>query len=310
MSRHKWRLRSIGLAFGLGLCAWVIWDAVRKSQSLDWPEIPWPQVGLTFALVMIAHGLHGLAWVVGARKIAPALGWWDGVGIYSLSFLGRYLPGKIWQVGGISVLARGRGADAIQIAGYSLAFLVAFQVVGALLLLLAYMLDDRPHGWIACVIAAPVISIVLAALYRSLAAPVVAVLPYRFQDKLSGAMDQPFVALALNLFLLALVWILFGTCGYALAKGFAPDWAGSWTQAAAATLGGLIAGFLVLIAPSGAGVRESTISVWLTSVGIAPIAAIALALALRLAMTVGELIWAAVGAALVIRPTPPPHPKH
>ena len=268
---------------------------------MDWPPISPAHLVAVMATVVAAHGLHGLAWAVGARQIAPRLGWGQGVAAYSLSFLGRYLPGKIWQVGGLSYLARDRGAEPWQIAGYSLAFLVAFQVVGAALLALAMLLSHRTGVWLIALLASPVIGIALALLYRWFSEPVFRVLPARLQTELRGALAQPTGALAVNLGLLGLTWVLLATCGHLLVAGFAPDWPGTWAQSAAATIGGLIAGFLVLIAPSGAGVREATISVWLTSYGVEPVATLAVVVALRIAMTLGDLIWALIGLILMPR---------
>ncbi|MEX5728356.1 uncharacterized membrane protein YbhN (UPF0104 family) [Rhodovulum iodosum] len=299
-------LKLIGLFLGLGLFGWIVADAFAKTQSVDWPPLPLAELAVASVLVLLAHGLHGVAWALGARKIAPQLGWTEGVAAYSVSFLGRYLPGKIWQVGGLSYLARGRGADPMQIAGYSLAFLIAFQVVGALLLLLSYLLQDYRWGWIPCVASAPVIGIALAAFYHVFSDQIFKRLPAALRARLRGALHQPFDALAMNLTLLAVVWLLLSSCGHLIVTGFAPDWNGTWGQSAAATLGGLIAGFLVLIAPSGAGVRESTIAIWLTAVGVDPVVAIAIVIALRVTMTLGELLWAAAGLLLFARTSPKP----
>lgn len=301
MTHRKWLIRLFGLAFGLGLFGWVIWTAIEKTQSFDWPALPIQHIVFASGLVFLAHGLHGLAWVVGARQIAPAIGVWDGIGIYALAFIGRYLPGKIWQIGGLSYLAKGRGADPYDIAGYSLVFLVFFQIIGAAIVLVCHFANVFAFGWLICLVSSLAIAIVMAAIYSIASERITALLPLKWKERVRGGLHQPFGALALNLCLLALVWLAFGTAGYVLVQGFAPEWAGSWAQVAMATIGGLIAGFLVLIAPSGAGIRESTISVWLASMGISPIASIAMAVALRVIMTAGELLWAAFGALLILR---------
>ncbi len=306
MTEHKLLLRPIGLFLGLGLFGWVVWDAVEKTQSVEWPALPIQHILLATVLVLVAHGLHGLAWAMGARKVAESIRVWDGIGIYSLSFIGRYLPGKVWQIGGLSYLAKGRGADPYQIAGYSLVFLIAYQVIGALIMLTAYVVSEAAFGWAICVASAPVIALALALIYTAASQQILKRLPAKWQVRVRGGMYQPFGALAINFILLALVWLMFGTTGYVLVQGFAPEWTGTWAQVAAATIGGLIAGFLVLIAPSGAGVRESTISIWLTFIGISPVASIALAVALRIIMTAGEFLLAAFGALMVLRsPTTP-----
>ncbi|MCV6594661.1 MAG: lysylphosphatidylglycerol synthase domain-containing protein [Silicimonas sp.] len=294
-------VKLLGLVLGLGLFAWVIRDALAQAQGAEWPPIPWVHVALATLLVIAAHGCHGLAWAVGARHVARGLGLMTGTAIYALSFLGRYLPGKIWQIGAMSYLARDRG-DPYQIAGYSLVFLIIFQGIGASILVIATLGGQVPGAVAICLFGTIVITGFLAVLYYLASGWIVARLPERMQQKLKGGLYQPFGPLLLNLLLLAACWLLFATGGYVLALGFAPDWTGSWAQATTAALTGLIAGFLVLIAPSGVGVRESAISVSLGSMGVEPVAAVALALALRLAMTLSELVWAGLGALVLMGP--------
>ena len=108
----------------------------------------------------------------------------------------------------------------------------------------------------------------------------------------------------INLTLLAIVWVLLSGAGVVLGEGFAPDWDGTWWQVSLAVVGGLIAGFLALIAPSGVGVRESAIALWLSNLGMDPVIAVAIAVALRIVMTVSELLWAAGGILVVWRRPP------
>jgi len=308
MPERKQLLKLAGLLLGLSFFGWIIKGAIEQSQTVVWPPLPVPELAMTLLLVLIAHGLHGLAWTVGARQVAPRLNWTQGIAAYSISFLGRYIPGKIWQVGGLSMLTRNRGADPLHIAGYSLVFLVAFQVLGALVLTEAWLLQDFQQAWLICLLGAPLTALVLAMPFHFLGTQLTKILPRKVRDQLIGSLHQPFSALLINLTLLTIVWVLLASCGNLLALGFAPEWDSTWSQSAMATIGGLVAGFLVLIAPSGAGVRESTISLWLANLGIAPITTIAIVIALRIIMTAGDLLWATAGLLLTLRtsPTSPP----
>ncbi len=290
-------MKALGLVLGLGLFGWVITGAVSRTQSVDWPPVPLAHIVLAFCVVIVARGLHAAAWVIGARQIAPRLDWVNGMAIYSVSFLGRYIPGKIWQIGGLAYLARNRGADAVQVAGYSLAFMVAFQVVGALILLAAILTQDFRFGWVLCVVAAGIIAVVLAVLYKVSSEWVFNRLPGSWRKQLQGSLHQPLGALWVNLSLMGATWLLLATCGYLMVLGFQPTWAGTWGQSAAASLGGFLIGFLVLITPSGAGVREAAIAVGLGQVGVEPAVAIVTVIALRVVMTAGELLWALIGLA-------------
>jgi uncharacterized membrane protein YbhN (UPF0104 family) len=285
---------------GLGLFVWVILDATAQSQSVSWPPIPVGHLGVAFGLIFVAHGLHGAAWVVGARQIAPEIDWPRGMATYSVAFLGRYIPGKIWQVGGMVYFARQRGADTFQIAGFSLVFLVAFQLIGAALFGLALVSRDMSVSWALPVAGALAIVLAAAAFCTVFGTAVTARLPQSWNERLGASLNQPFGALAANFGFLAATWVLLATAGYYIAIGVQPGWDGTWADSSTAILGGIIAGFFVLIAPSGAGVRESAIIVLLTQFDIEPAAAIAIAIALRLAMTAGELLWALLGAVILL----------
>lgn len=295
VTKAKPALKILGLLVGLGLFGYIIADAVSKAQGVDWPPLPWTELTLAFVLICISRGLNAAGWVLGARHIAPLLGWVQGVAAYSVSYIGRYLPGKIWQIGGLSYLARGNGANAMEIAGYSLAFLVAFQIVGVLLLLLNIFVQDYSWAPLACGLAAPVIGSALAVIYCFSSEQIFKLLPSSWRERFRGAFDQPVGILTINLTMQGMVWILLSTSAHIIVIGFSPEWTGTWSESTTAVIGGIMVGFLVFIVPSGAGVREAAISVSLTSFGIDPVVSVVIAVALRVAMIAGELVWAALG---------------
>lgn len=303
MPERRSILRIIGLVLGLGLFTWVALDLYGRAQTTQWPPLPANELVIATLLVLLAHGLHGLAWAVGARHYAPRLGWAEAIAFYSVSFLARYIPGKIWQIGGLSILTRDKGGNPLHIAGYSLAFLIAFQALGAMTMAAAYFARSEHYSLLVTSLAVPVLAVMLTAPYYLVGNRLLDFLPASIAQKLTGAFDQPPLRVVVNLTLLGSVWILLGTSGYVLINGFAPDWNGTWSDSTVAVIGGLVAGFVVLIAPSGAGVREATISLWLTDMGVLPVAAIAIVVALRIVMTVGELIWAAAGMLIALRNT-------
>ncbi|HVF20101.1 MAG TPA: hypothetical protein VNA14_07655, partial [Mycobacteriales bacterium] len=92
-------------------------------------------------------------------------------------------------------------------------------------------------------------------------------------------------------------WLLIGAHVWVLARGLGADESGLRLYAiclGAYTLG-WAAGFLVFIAPAGAGAREAALAVLIGSVLPAG-AATLLALIARLVLTLTDVIWAAVAA--------------
>ncbi|MGI9290601.1 MAG: hypothetical protein ACR2QG_04890, partial [Gammaproteobacteria bacterium] len=189
MPERKTLLRLLGLILGLGLFVWVSLDLLEQSQSTEWPALPVDGLIKALVLVLIAHGLHGIAWAVGARQYADKLGWAEAVGAYSISFLARYIPGKIWQIGGLSVLTRNRGANPLHIASYSLVFLVAFQVIGVLVLGIAYLLREHEQAFWLTSLSTPFLAVILALLYQLCGPSLLRALPEKHQHKLTGALD-------------------------------------------------------------------------------------------------------------------------
>ncbi|MEZ4456301.1 MAG: hypothetical protein R2882_07090 [Gemmatimonadales bacterium] len=90
----------------------------------------------------------------------------------------------------------------------------------------------------------------------------------------------------------AAAWVLYGVALYWLAHGVFADSALTVAQAIGAFTASYLAGFLMLLAPGGFGVRES-VFIFLTQsvLGLGPAAA--LAIVSRIAMTVADLMAAA-----------------
>ena len=73
MPERKTIFRILGLILGLGLFTWVSLNLLEESQATEWPPLPLAEIFKAGLLVLIAHGLHGLAWAVGARQYATRL---------------------------------------------------------------------------------------------------------------------------------------------------------------------------------------------------------------------------------------------
>ncbi len=137
------------------LVTWFIVDRVGLSlaslRTLD--PARWVPSALPFGLASLAllcgYGISAALW---GRIVAdlggPRLPAADAVRVFMVANLGRYVPGKVWQIAGLAALARGRGvpattATAAAVLGQGLA-LVAAALVGAGALTRA---PGRPGPW-------------------------------------------------------------------------------------------------------------------------------------------------------------------
>ena len=208
--------------------------------------------------------------------------------IWFVSNLGKYIPGKIWQIGAMTVFV-GRfgigpgtaGAAAIVITVANVAAGFAFVLAAAAPSLSAW------GGSRAALLATGILLLMLAA------APLMG----RAWTSLAHRLGRPALAVRVppTASLLALAgsavaWALYGVAFriFALAVLGAGD--GRWLAWGAAYTLSYLVGYLTLIVPGGVGVREVTLTQILTTLGLTtPAQAVIVALTSRLWLTVLEI---------------------
>lgn len=284
---------------GLTLAELREWQEVLARPRLI------PLIAATL-LLLAAYALSGLIWGgvvtgLGGPRMSPG----DAVSIFMIANMGRYVPGKIWSIAGMAALAKGHGVP----VAVSATSAVVLQGVGLLAAgaigLGAFAGGPAPlprWGLAAAGVAAGLLLLVLAvpSLFRAAVAlwfrlvrtsppaNLTAALVLRWLLQVAGA----WVAMG------ASFWIFAASLGMALS----PVHAGSAFAAA------YVAGYLMLFAPAGVGVREGFLIAFLApALGSAP--ATVLAIAARLWMTAAEVIPAAILWVLHQRSRPLPDPK-
>ena len=83
---------------------WVNWDQVGQ---FDW-QIDFVYLALSLLVAMLALFVFSASWVKIVSGFGHRLGVADGFRILNLSNLGRYIPGKVWQVFGLPLPWRNR----------------------------------------------------------------------------------------------------------------------------------------------------------------------------------------------------------
>ena len=269
---------------------------VRQWHELLHQPVTWQvrPLYLAGAAVMIFanYALLVQAWRVMLRGWRQHIGFRDSVRIWMLSNLGKYVPGKIWAVAGMAVMAQRQGA-APWAATASAVVLQALAVgTGAAVTGLAG--SDR------LVAAAPWTRFALIALIVGSIAGLALLLWPPITRRLlrvvrvSAPPEQsPGVGpIAFGLGANVVAWIAYGVSLWLLGHGLF-DVPGLTVRAAiGAFVASYVSGLLALFAPGGIGVREFVFFVMLDGV-VGPGLAAALAVASRLLLTITEL-----GAAL------------
>jgi hypothetical protein len=277
------------------------WDQLR-TQSLPWRIDPvWLLLSALTVWTMYALLIAGWRVMLGAW--GQRLDRWTAARIWTVSSLGKYLPGKVWAIAGMALMAREAGVAPWAATGSAvvlqmLAVGTGAAVVGATG---ARTLETvRPGSGLALglLVAAAAVGVGLLlwppVLHRLLrvAAPEAA-------EQAAPAGRPLAFGVAVNL----VAWLGYGVALWFLARGLLPDAGLGLMTAIAVFTASYLAGFLALIAPGGLGVREGLFILMLQGpIGIG--AATALALASRVLLTITEF-----GAALPFLAFPREKPR-
>lgn len=290
---HTNRRRTRALVWvGQGILALVLALFVWRSLAGHWAEFrslsleirPRPAWLVSAALVVWAtYAVLIAAWLYVLRGWGQRLSYRAGAMIWCVSNLGRYVPGKVWGVAGLAVLAQRAGVQGWAAAASALA--LQGLAVGTGGLMVAATAPNSVPAW----------AVFLA---LSLGAAAIVALVWepgpRFLARFVPAIELRALPLgtALSAALITWAsWLGYGVAFWLLARGLV----GSELGLASATgvfAAAYIVGLLAIFAPGGVGVREVVLVALLTpAVGSGD--AITLTVGSRLLLTVTE-----TGAAL------------
>ncbi|MCZ6754132.1 MAG: lysylphosphatidylglycerol synthase domain-containing protein [Gemmatimonadetes bacterium] len=290
MPRRAW-----GVVLQLALLAVVGWFVARtfidrweefRAYPLDLQADP---VLLVLAALVVWSGYAALiaGWRGVLRGWNETLAPWQAGRIWALSSLGKYIPGKIWAVAGMVVMAQRAGVRPVAAAGSALVMQLLAMGTGAAVVALTGVLALATDGWLRVGL--------IAVLVASVAGTLVLLQTgwlNRILARLPGGVDQ--VATPTPLSILGgaaanvLAWGAYGVAVWLLARALIPEVSFPLLTTIGAFAASYIVGFLVLLVPGGLGVREGVFVLVLQGVvGLAP--ATAIALASRLLFTLTEV---------------------
>jgi glycosyltransferase 2 family protein len=222
-------------------------------------------------------------------------GWLGSNRIVLTANLGRYLPGKVWQVAGLAVLSRREGIPAT-LATCAGVLTQAFHLAGAAVVGAFVLAGGEVVGggaWIAwgLLVLFVVLVSIPGLLHRALR------IAFRLARLDPGEAPRTDVLFGSRWLLLhVLVWGGYGLAFALLVRGFGLSEPA--LPLVAAFSAAYLLGYLAIFAPAGLGVREGALIAFLRpSVGAA---AVGVAVLARLWMTVVELVPAGVFAYRVI----------
>jgi glycosyltransferase 2 family protein len=300
------RLRnSKALRVGLqGLFIGVVLFFLIRTLVASWAQIiafPWhfralPLIG-SLGVSIIAGVFWASVWRLMVVQTGSSIAWADGVRVYLVSNLAKYVPGSIWGYVSRAYLGRDYGVTLARV-GVSTVWEVGFAIVASLLLTvmaLPFLPVKLPVRVFSLVVAVAVISLILLLppvfsrwmrfLGRSW--PTAESLVFRWHD------------FGMYLGAAFLTQVLVGTAFFLFAAALVDLSPRDWWGLASAWSFSSTAGLVILLAPYGLGVREGVLTLFLRA--FMPLgAAVLVALVSRLWTIVIELILA--GLALLLLP--------
>lgn len=301
---------------GLAIIAFVVrylvrnWTAIR-TEPVQWDiNVGW--LALYLLVVLATFALLAESWRRMLAGWGARLAFVEAARVWVLSSMGKYLPGKVWSLAGMAMLAERRGISPVTATASALLLQVVSLGTGALLVGatgVATLESHRPGAKVALVV------IVLG----SIAALVVALSP-PFARRLRNALGRmrrtgaprgagegeqggmndaepaqrvtPSIgAVGFGVAANLVAWGAYGFALWCLAQGLLPAANLAFRDAIGGFAGSYIAGLLFLLAPGGLGVREGVL-LWMLQDRIGPANALALAGVSRIGMTVADLLAA------------------
>jgi uncharacterized membrane protein YbhN (UPF0104 family) len=268
----------------------VSWGEVSTLEPERWRPRPLPFVGSLALLLLVFAYLVGL-WTVMVRSFGgPAIRLAEAFRIFFIANLGRYVPGKVWQLAGLTYLAGKKGVS-IPIAS-SAAILGQVYSLGAAAVVAAVALSVGKGTALPAGIAPGALALAaLAILLTTIPSVLRPILRFGFKlgrsDHAIPEIDSWFGLRWLGLYLPA--WV-----GYGLAFGLL--WASfpqlppvAWPIAVGGFAGAYFLGYAAAFAPAGVGVREGALAILLAP-AMGPASATVLAVIARLWMTAAEVV--------------------
>jgi hypothetical protein len=274
-------------------------DALRETAAnLD---INWWGVAAASSVVLLTYTALIQSWRLLVTGWGSALSFGAATRIWTIANLGRYVPGKVWSVGALVVLAQREGVSPVAATGAAmLGTLINIGAgFGVVVLCGASVLDamSPSYRWLAW-LGSGFFVVGVAALPYLLPSLVERLSRWRPQLQ-SPSRSLPNRTLWLAVLINVTSWLGYGLAFALLSRAVFPDIGGAIPTFVAIWTASYLVGYLVLIAPGGIGAREAALVAALVSLGLAVSAeATVLAAVSRLWLILLEVVPGLISLAL------------
>lgn len=266
------------------------WDAVRVSAAGLRPHSGW--LALSSALVLASYVLLIQTWRYVLASTGERLDFTTAARIWFVSSFGKYVPGKVWAITAMSVMAGRAGVSPVAAAGSSIVVQLLNVAAGFAVMIAAggeALRGDlawaRPVAIAAVLLSLATLALAPFALPRALA------LVGRWTHRPLSFRTMPAGALWIAALGNVLAWVLYGVAFRLFSRAILGEATGATAGYVAVYTSSYLFGYLAFFAPGGVGVREGALVALLPRFGLASFGdAVLLAALSRLWLTVLEIV--------------------
>jgi hypothetical protein len=306
-SSHRQLWRVVQVALTAIVVALVVrklaeeWGAVRLALEHAHPN--WIALAASGVIVLATYALLIETWRVLLRGWQHDIPYLDAARIWTISNLGKYLPGKVWSITALVVMTRRYGVSAAEGAATSVLLTLINTIVGFVVAIAAgaALLQLPP----TLVVVVAVLALVVLASPTAL--PRIGALAGRVFGRTIVLRPLPHRVLLIAALLTAVAWMMYGIAFRLFVIGVLGSAPGALWNYVAVFAGSYLLGFIAIFSPAGVGVRESAMAYALKRAGFATGPAYLLVVASRLWLTALEVIPPLLFLAFVRRSRLSPH---
>ncbi|HEY6827762.1 MAG TPA: hypothetical protein VI259_12970 [Gemmatimonadaceae bacterium] len=299
------RRSKLWLVGQLVVTAVVLWY-VGKALVKQWRDFSgkpltinanWTALLASVIVVLVIYALLVETWrriVVNweSTRTPAHFGFWTAARIWSISNLGRYVPGKVWQIGAMATLSERAGISPVAAVGSSILNVIVNISTGFLVALVAgwKSFDQLSRGYTTIGVVLLVI-VMGSVLLLPIALPILLDIARRMTGKDLAMGTVPHRAVYLAIAGNVAAWMLYGLAFQLFVRGVTGDATGSFANYVTAWAWPYIFGYLAFFVPGGLVVREGALTLALGVLQLAtPQTALVIAATSRLWLTLTELL--------------------
>ena len=285
-------LRIVKIAFGGAVAAFVAyalitqWGELTTAAAAARPR--WSLLALSALLVLANYALLIGAWrvVLGGWEGRMRIGYWESARIWTISNLGRYVPGKVWAMGSMALMVQEHGISGVAAVGSSILIMLINTVAGFVVLAAtgAPVLHVPTAGTVA------IIAIGAGVLLSPQLLPWLGGVAAKLTKREIAIPRLPHRAIWIAALISAASWVVYGLAFRVLVGGVLGRAPGALGFYVAVFTGSYLIGFLALIVPGGIGVREVVMGTALRQAGFTTGEAVLLVVASRVWLTILEIL--------------------